>query len=269
MIKRAKELIFFALLAIMLTPTKGWPASETPSNLSHGNDQDITHLIENQEDRPAKKVKLVIRVIVPHNKEAVDQFDLYPYPFEPAKIRVAIGRLPSEPSSLNDCLNALGYTARIALDDPYPAWGWRMQYAFKTAVRKSQLAFPHGLVELAGWRQAMRPYLLEEVLKSNAYEKQRRERYVAAVKEFKESRTEIEIEALRQGLYPIYVYVRKGRGITREGYAMVDQATWWVVGTHRVAGLTYHWQERVKLTDADEQVVNLNEDNALFIEGGW
>lgn len=269
MMKAAKQFAIVVALGMMLMSLKGWSASENQANLSRVKEQSEASLIGSEEEKPAKKVKLIIRVDVPHNKEAVDKFDLYPYPVEPAKNRKPVGRLPTQPGDLNDTLNILGYTARTALDNPYPANGWRMQYAFKAAMRKSKLAFPHELPELQGWRDAMRPYLLEEVLKSNVYERQRLERYNAAQEEFKQTRTEIEIEALRQGLYPVYVYVRRGRGYIREGYALVDQATWWVVGTHRVAGLTYYWQERVQLTDADEQVVNLNEDNALFVEGGW
>ncbi len=267
--KAARQFILLVSLITLLMPTKSRSASENQTKLNADKEQQQLSLIENQEEKPAKKVKLIIRVVVPHNKQPVDKFDLYPYPIEPRKNRHPAGLLPTDPHNLKDVLYGMGYTARTSLDDPYPANGWRMQYAFKSAVRKSNLALPHGYVEVNSWRDAMRPYLLEEVLKSNAFEKQRRARCAAAEEEFKETRTEIEMEALKQGLYPIYVYVRQGRGISREGYAMVDQATWWVAGTHRVPGLTYYWQEKVKLTDAPEQIVDLNEDNALYVEGGW
>jgi hypothetical protein len=261
------RLVLLAALIMMLTPANCWPASENQPTFSHSEESD--NPVDIQDEKPAKKVKLIIRVQVPHNKEPVDTFNIYPYPVEPAKIRRAVSNLVTAPADLKDVLYALGYSARISIENPYPAYGWRMIYAFKSAVRKSGLAFPHGYVEVNSWREEMRPYLLEEVLKSNAFERQRKERYKAAVDEFKETRTEIEIEALRKGLFPIYVYVRQGRGLTREGFALVDQDTWWIAGTHKVAGLVYYWQERVKLTGADEQVVDLNEDNALSVEGGW
>jgi len=41
-----------------------------------------------------------------------------------------------------------------------------------------------------------------------------------------------------------------------------------VVGTHKLPGLAFYWQEQVDLRDGP-QTIQLHDGNALLVEGAW
>jgi len=109
----------------------------------------------------------------------------------------------------------------------------------------------------------------KEVIAINAKEKERRQRWDLAEAVFNENRADLEVQSFNQGLFPIDVPMRREIGGYRKGRVVVNKTNWWIVAMHKVPGLKYYWLWPVKLNDNAEQLVVLNEDNAILIEGGW
>jgi hypothetical protein len=217
------------------------------------------------------KVPLVIQVYrIPQNKRASNQFTVYPYPVEPPSPhpRYAVSLLSTTDKDLKNELLTLGYTMRVKRVQAYPPCGYRIDYAYQKALRRYGGGQPHTIGEIYRWMDEMLPYFKEEILKSNEDERRRIERMDFAKTVFNTQRSDIETEANKQGLYPVDVRVGDNGSIGQLGRVWLPKAHWWVVGTHKLLGLTFYWQEPVDLTQGG-QTIRLHDGNALLIEGAW
>jgi hypothetical protein len=216
-----------------------------------------------------KKITLYIRINTPHNLRAVDTCRVYPYPVAPPKRKGKISEIGITDASLKTTLRAVGYTAVTNADRPYPSGGMRVQYAFKKAVANSGISLPHNIFTMYVWEDNMIPYMRTEVKKINKIEEERDRQYLAAQKMVEDHKSDLELEAFNSGLFPHDVFMHPWHGDRKSGSVELEQTNWWIVALHKTPGLKYYWLWPVRLSDAPEQVVELNEENAIHIEGGW
>jgi len=217
----------------------------------------------------SKKVTLLVRINTPHNKRAIDSCRVYPYPVAPPHRKGKIDKLSIADAALRDQLRTMGYLATSRNDRPYPSGGWRMQYAFKNALAKSGLGEPHTVFTMYAWLDEIVPYMRKEVIRINAIEQQREKLYQAAQQMFDEHRADLEVQAFNDGLFPHDVPLHPWHGDRTLGRVELEKTNWWIVAFHKIPGLKYYWLWPIKLSDAPEQLIELNEDNAIHIEGSW
>lgn len=217
------------------------------------------------------KVQTKVVINVPRNIDARNEFTFYPYPMMPPPAKQQHKALPeTAKNGLKQMLLTSGYIQRTQATSAYPFNGWRWQYAFKAALRRSNLGVPHIMTEMYSWADEMIPYIKPEIVRLNLAEKERTQRYQRAREEYDETRVDIEAESVRKGLFPVEVRIQKFDGrTTRFGTARLAPGSWWLVGTHKVAGLTYYWNEPVEIHENQPKSVELTEASALLIEGGW
>ena len=218
------------------------------------------------EDVPLQVLSdVLVRVNVPHNLRAVETLSAYPYPVQPPRQKGSIRPLPTRDQGLKGYLLQSGYANRRGWDRPYPPFGWRWEYAYNAALRRSGRSVPHTMMAMYPWCNDMVKFVKPEVERANDAEKERQLRYSRAVEQYQKSYADLESEATRRGLYPCELRMsRAGQAQTR-----LAPGTWWIVGTHKVPGLTYYWQTPVTVTKGDTAQVLLTEANALVLEGGW
>lgn len=217
------------------------------------------------------KVPLKIVINVPRNIDAHNEFTFYPYPMKPPPMKQQLKPLPETArNGLQNMLMTSGYSQRTQPSQAYPFGGWRWQYAYNAALRRSGLGVPHLMSEMYSWVDEMMPYIKPEVIRLNLAEKERQARYERTKEEYEETRVDIESDSVRKGLFPVPVRIQTFSGrVTRFGTARVLPGSWWLVGTHKVAGLTYYWNQPVEVDENQPKTVELTEANALLIEGGW
>ncbi len=217
------------------------------------------------------KVQLRVVINVPQNIDARNEFTFYPYPMMPPPAKQQHKALPeTAKNGLKQMLLTSGYIQRTQATSAYPFNGWRWQYAFKAALRRSNLGVPHIMTEMYSWADDMIPYIKPEIVRLNLAEKERTQRYQRAREEYDETRVDVEADSIRKGLFPVEVRIQKFDGrVTRFGTARVLPGSWWLVGTHKVAGLTYYWNQPVEVQENQPKTVELTEASALLIEGGW
>jgi hypothetical protein len=208
---------------------------------------------------------VTVKVKVPHNKRVYDRFQIFPYPVKPPKKEKETELIPEDPRILRDMLLSIGYSLRSAGHKPYPSGGWRWQYAYNAALRKTGEGVPHFLYQIYPWCDRMQKAVLPEVQRMNAAETARSKNYKKAVEEYENTYSEIENEATRKGLYPLEFKMR-GLGV---GSVHVPAGTWWVAGYHRAAGITYYWYSPITVRDGGKSAYELTEGNALLIQGAW
>lgn len=216
-----------------------------------------------------ERVKLFIRIAVPHNTNAKDWCRVYPYPVAPPTIKKEIEKLPTKEKDIREGLLAIAYLKRTNSSKPYPGGGWRMQYALAAASRKSGIRVPHTIFTEYPWVDNILPYMEKEIRVLNAKELARTNRYQQAATVFKDYKADLEVQSFNKGLFPIDVPIIRQPGGYRTGRLTLDKYNWWIVAMHKVPGLKYYWLWPVKLNDNPEQLVVLNEDNAIYIEGAW
>ena len=226
-----------------------------------------------QVDENAAPTQLLkIQIHVPHNLHAQNYFSAFPYMPKPPVIKKLPGDLPTRDKQLKQQLLGSGYVQRLESnpDRFYPAGGWRWQNAYHAALRKKGGGEPHTMIELYPWIHQMLLFIKPEIERINAIEKERRLRYRIACQEYGETGAEKETEATKQGLYarPIQL-ARHMHGTVLDGYAKLPPGEWWITGTHKLVGLTYYWEQPVRIEAGQDLTVELNEDNALIIEGSW
>ncbi|MBZ0189292.1 MAG: hypothetical protein K8F91_23810 [Candidatus Obscuribacterales bacterium] len=229
---------------------------------------------EDQEDEaellPKGDVDVLLTIAVPHTKRPAVEAKAYPYP--PKLPKISTTALPEEDEAIAGLLIAYGYLTRSPADEPYPAGGWRWQYAFRKAVKKSHLSLPHSIVEHYRWSKNMVPYIKPEILKINAFEDQRVAQYKVEEAYFKEQHDILMHDATRRGLEPIpieKVLNSSRKKIGTDLKVKLPQAKWWFIVTYKVPGLTYHWRIIKDYTNQKPDRIILNEGNAFSIEGGW
>lgn len=221
---------------------------------------------------PAREgeVTIVATVAVPHLKKAVTQVCAYPYPMKPPTAKQKVRFLPDKDKPLKNMILSSGYFSRANSDVPYPPGGWRWQYAFQKAVKKSNLSMPHSIFEHYIWADRILPFVKEQAKAYNAFEKTRVAAYGVALQDFTDNRTEVEDQATQRGLTPVpmkRVTLRSGT-IGMHYAGNVKEGKWWILATHRVPGLKYYWLLPKEIESKNHRII-LNESNAIYIEGGW
>lgn len=211
---------------------------------------------------------LRLRIQVPHNKQAVDSFIAYPYPVKPPVVTRSEG-LPTTFKTIKGRIVQTGYLDRQSGVKPVPTFGWRWEEAYNAGLRhaagKVGMGEPHTFVTYYPWASEMVKWVLPECRRINAQEDERWERYQAANAEYNEKRVDVEMEAVRDGLFPLKMKRLSNFGASTN----LPPGNWWVVGTHKVPGLTYYWNLPVTVPPGSSTNVILNERNALVIKGAW
>ncbi|MBS2009589.1 MAG: hypothetical protein JST01_21220 [Cyanobacteria bacterium SZAS TMP-1] len=233
---------------------------------------DINATVEPPSEDPQHKARgtLIIRLNVPHMAKRTDEFSINPYTTKPPAIAIPIAMLPESKAGIKQKLLSTGYGQRLSLTKPYPDSGWRWHYCYRRARDKSGIGEPHMFFQMYRFADDLAPYVLPEVKRSNKIEFQRLERYKAFVTEYADNHKDEEMEALRLGHEPIKLkLVPVKRGTILETSLFISPGDWWITGSHKVPGLIYFWQLPVKVHDNETQTVELNEENALLVQGGW
>jgi hypothetical protein len=218
-------------------------------------------------------VPVRVTINTPHNADQVNTLVAYPYPPKPPRIKQVIKMLAStEKEGLRNLIISEGYSARTGRFRPYPSQGWRWQYAFHAALRRSGLGYPHVIAEMYTWADDMEKYVKIEVVRSNHAEKARASRYEDAVKDYEENSVEIEQDAVTHARFPTEVkFDAIDERQSRNGKVFLAPGKWWMTGLLKVAGLKYYWQVPFEIEEGttEQQLVELTEANALVIQGAW
>ena len=216
------------------------------------------------------KIFVRVQLTVPHSTNAVHKLVAYPYPMALPKARKEIFDLPTDTANLKQEILTNGYTQRGSTFKPYPFQGWRFQYAYHNALKRSHADEPAVIGDIYPFVAKMVPYVREEIKRINNTERERIERYKRLAEEYEQHAQEAETEATRKGYTPVPVEINKlWRGHFNIGEVKLGEGTWYITGTKKVPGITYYWQQAVDVVNGQPVVCELTEDNALVIEGGW
>gem|GEM_PF-3591288 len=214
-----------------------------------------------EEEQPAE---VYVHVRVPRSKDATDNFTIYPYPVKPPRLMAAVQKLPTEDKILKGMLLEYGYTNRHGKHKRYIPHGWRFQYAYEAALRREG-DLPHTMFDMYPWVHDMVRYIKPEIERINTLEAQRITGYATALHYYEKNYFDIQNEATRKGLFAVDLRMfRSG-----QGYAKLPAGQWWLAGTRKLPDLIYYWQIPVTLAPGQTQHVELNEPNALVIQGDW
>ncbi|MBI1268818.1 hypothetical protein GC174_00140 [bacterium] len=246
---------------------------EREAEKSRTNNEPITVYEDEEEDELAVrkgKAKIYLTISVPRNKKSVVKVEAYPYPPKPPK-STGYGVLPTEPKEVKDLLVNHGYLGRVAMDDAYPAGGWRFQYALARAVRKSGKSVPHSILTHYRWADGMIAYLTPELEAVNKVEEARQERFKKYQEQYSNNYALHRNTAVRTSVEKVRFFPlpndRHKKGMNFGG--VLKDGKWWILASHKAPGLTYFWIEEVDLKNDDRKILEFNESNAICINGGW
>ncbi len=219
---------------------------------------------------PQAKGWVKLRISVPQMKDRVDKITFYPYSTKPPKVKVPPLPLPEEDKDIKQMLISSGYLSRQSLTKPYPDIGWRWHYAYRNAQKRAGGDEPKVVAGLYRWANNMLKYVKPEVERINKIEEARHARYLKAVEEYEDSHKDEEMEALRLGLDPTPITLQSvNKGTAMEGVVALKPGEWYATGQHKTPGLTYYWQEKIKVNPGDKLTLVLNDANSMLITGGW
>jgi hypothetical protein len=219
---------------------------------------------------PQAKGWVKLRISVPQMKDRVDKITFYPYSTKPPKVKVPLQPLPEEDKQIKQMLISSGYLSRQSLTKPYPDIGWRWHYAYRNAQKRAGGDEPKVVAGLYRWADNMLKYVKPEVERINRIEEARTARYLKAVEEYEDSHKDEEMEALRLGLDPTPITLQSAnKGTAMEGVVALKPGEWYATGQHKTPGLTYYWQEKIKINPGDRLTLVLNDANSMLITGGW
>jgi hypothetical protein len=257
-------------------PAKEAPEKSTDKGFSTEDFMPSDDANKKRQGRSLSDGKCFVRVFIniPHNANTVNHFIAYPYPMDLPKKRVDNQHfqspLPTSKLQLKNLIMATGYSQRDAGIRPYPTNGWRWQYAYHAALNKSHLDEPGAITEMYRFADSLVPYARAECVRLNKVEDERQERYLRAQEDCEQNHQEYETEATRRGYSPVEVRPDKFfRGHLNLAELQLGEGSWWVIGTRRVPGLKYYWQVQLNAVKGEVTTCELNEENALVIEGGW
>jgi hypothetical protein len=244
-------------------------ASSATSSTAAGAEENVEALPPDGEE-PEAKATIRVRISVPQMKGNTQKITAFPYITKPLKVTKVIEPLPEEDKELKELIIAAGYVSRQSLTKPYPDVNWRWQYAYRNALKRAGGYEPKFVPGIYRWANNMIKYVKPECERINRIEAARNKRYQDTVVEFDDNHKDEEMEALRLGKEPVAVPLKSVyHGTATEGDVTLSPGEWYLTGTHKVPGLTYYWQEKVKLNPRDRVVVTLNDANAILIQGGW
>jgi hypothetical protein len=257
-------------------PVKEAPEKSTDKGFSTEDFMPNDDAEKNKRGRNPSDGKCLVRIFmnIPHNNNPVNNFIAYPYPMDLPKKRVdnlhVQSPLPTNKQSLRNLILATGYSSRDAGIRPYPTNGWRWQYAYHSALNKSHLTEPSAITEIYRFADSLVPYARAECQRLNKVEDERQDRYLRAQEDCEQNHQEYETDATRKGYSPVQFHFDKFfRGHMNLTELRMGEGPWWIIGTRRVPGLKYYWQVPVTAVKGEVTTCELNEENALLIEGGW
>lgn len=234
-----------------------------------GAEENVEALPPDGED-PQAKATVRVRISVPQMKGLTQKITAFPYITKPIKVTKVIEPLPEEDKELKELVIAAGYVSRQSLEKPYPDVNWRWQYAYRNALKRAGGYEPKVVPGLYRWANNMVKYVKPECERINRIENARNKRYQDTMVEYEDNHKDEEMEAIRLAKEPVAVPLRSVyKGTATEGDVTLPPGEWYLTGTHKVPGLTYYWQEKVKVNPNDRIVVTLNDANAILIQGGW
>lgn len=264
---RGITLVFLSVLLVTCLSAK---AADSPSE---NNSQASPEALPPEEDQPKAKAKVKVKVIVPQMKEPRTRFTIFPYMVKPPKLITQIEPLPDKDPVIKTMLLGTGYSNRVSLEKPYPPGGWRWQYAYRNALKRSGLSTPKLMMGAYSFSKDMVKYIKPEILRLNEIEATRKLKYMKAVQDYEDNHKDEEMEALKHGLEPVPL---KLKALTKdnkifafESQCELGEGEWWVTGEHKVAGLIYYWQEPVKVKAGEVLQLTMDDSNAILIQGGW
>jgi hypothetical protein len=264
-----KTALYIALVFAITASNQAAAAQNQSQNQSQGSNTTVEALPPDG-TTPQAKAWVKLRISVPQMKNRVDKFTFYPYSTKPPKVKIPLQPLPEEDKQIKQMLISSGYLSRQSLTKPYPDIGWRWHYAYRNAQKRAGGDEPRFVGGLYRWADNMIKYVKPEVERINKIEEARNARYIKAVEEFEDSHKDEEMEALRLGLDPTPVALQSAnKGTAMEGLVSVKPGEWYVTGQHKTPGLTYYWQEKLKLNAGDKVTLVLNDANAMLVTGGW
>ncbi len=256
-------------LAIVLICVGTAAYSQTYNNASNSESDDqatsaeptlpASLLIKEDEDA----IVVVVSVNVPRNRGAKDNFVLSPYPLVAMK-RPEMLNLPLDFDQLKEIIKRTIYFRWRNMPEDVP--DWRIDGAFTQALKKSGKHMPGNEIGLDAWIDNFLPFMAVQIKEINLKEKARKARYELMAEVPDDFRLEAEKNAKLQQRIPMAVRVGQIRRGLRQGRVKVLPGTWWLVGTHAVAGMIYYWQEEFEIMNGP-RLLELNEDNALIIQG--
>ncbi len=279
--------IILSLLVVLFISMPAFSAADSTGSLtkSDGKLHDVT-VYEDEEDPNADenhkaleqskagvglvRADIAVSQLAPQTvQNFVSTATAYPWPARPPKNRYNPAPITMDDDQLKLKIEYEGYGNRTSNQDPYPQGGWRWQFAFRRALKKSGVAVPHSMIGMNGFVRAMMPYVKTEVEKVNAFEETR----VAAFKQmeefFVENEKTMRNEAVQKNLNPIQLR-RVAAHKSIMSYAQkLPAGKWWVQVEHKMPGLIFHWYQPVVIEADKTTQIRLTESNAISIEGGW
>jgi len=254
-------------LALMLLATSATQAQSNTLPESTGDhvESSISMIPPQVSAESSAETPVLIWVHVPHTLRPVDNFIAFPYPMKPPTISKTIEPLETKRDYLLGMLFSIGYASRTNRSKPFMQAGWRWRYAYDAALQKSRLGEPATVIAAYSWCKDMLPYIKPEIERMNTIEEQRSARYFEAVNYFEHHGQEVENSATRAGMQA--VDIRLNRDF--QSKIKLKPGNWWITGTHRAPGLIYYWQLPVTIGEGIAQKIELTEENALLIQGGW
>jgi hypothetical protein len=265
---KKNHVFVFAVAAMLCAPcaASGGTIAQTiaASNLRNDSATSSVDVPLDANAQPASnECEVLVAIQIPHNRQAVDKLTAYPYPVRPPVNNKPTGPLYDDMKSLKAMVINIGYTSRRRYA-PYPPYGWRFENAFKAALQRSGLGYPHHMIEAYTWSNDIAKWVKKEVDRINAEEEVRVDRYTKACEHWEAEGVEIESEATRQGLIPVPIHTVKSLDKIK-----LQPGTWWITGTRKVPGLLYYWQQPITVVAGQPQTLKLTQENALFIQGAW
>jgi hypothetical protein len=219
-------------------------------------------IFDDGQPRRTQSAMIAVRLHTARSKNSIDSYTLYPYPMKPP-VCAPTTPLSTNPKALMNSLLYTGYHHRSDPEKHYQNGGWRWVLAYEAARRKSGNGEPHTILTEYPWAHDMIPYVIKECKARNDLEAERLRRYQKATDEWERTHTDIENDAIRQGLMPIALSHREwsiGRGHFPPG-------NWWVQVTRKMPGLTYYWLQPVTAAPGQSLDITLSDENALAITG--
>jgi len=237
-------------------------------NCASGSQAGVDILTPQAPEVPPQKYQLTVWVNVPHYKNCTEVFTVYPYMTEVPKPLKAYGFNDTQYNRIREALVVQAFSAPVNERRPYPPQGWRFDYALKAAQRETGEWRPHTLVTIYPWVDRIYPVLRKYLSRSNDAEAARFDRCADFRKDYEERHIDVETEAMKQGLEPVDLRMMVYHLSLKRAQVMLPKGNYWVTGVHKVIGLKYYWQEPVTIDGSGPKSVELNEANALLIDGG-
>lgn len=267
--KKSQVLLPALIFSLAISPA--W--SETANTETANKGSSPVALPPAEDGATMKPGEVHMKMTVPQFVKPDAKFTAYPYTTKPMKMAIPIVPLADDKESIKAMLLNSGYENKLSLSKPYPDMGWRWQYAYNNALKKSHLSPPKLLVSVYPWRDKMVKYVLPEIKRINDIENARVTRYYQLLQDYEDNHKDEEMEAIRRGQEPLALRLRPLQKDSKV-YAFASDfkltpGEWWITGQHKTPGLVYYWQYPITVNEGGVYNITLDDSNATLIQGGW